>query len=96
MKKAIHLLRFHFSSLVLYAQSKPPVKKTANQNLSFPVCSIIGKILDNRENDFKNIYTWDFMHTIPDDIHGYAIRVLSTPGILLVMILKLKFLRCSG
>ena len=91
MKKRSIFCSFIFSSLCLWAQLKPVVTKTTNQKSSPPVCSIVEKILDNRKNDFKDIYTWDFKHTIPDDIHGYAIPGIEHTWDIIGYDSKLKF-----
>ncbi len=67
MKKLLIFCSFIFSSLSPGAQPKPAVKQTVNQKPPPDVCSVVGKILVNRENDFSNIYTGKVADAIPDE-----------------------------
>jgi hypothetical protein len=65
-----------FISILLTAQTTTVRKTTATSKPVNTVCTVLKKIMDNRHNDFKDIYTWGFMHKILENTHGYAV-----PGI---------------
>jgi hypothetical protein len=66
MKKLAVFCSFIFSSIYAAAQPRPAIKNVPGQTSSPAVCGVVVKILENRANDFRNIYTGTSAHEIFD------------------------------
>jgi len=80
-----------FISILLTAQTTAVKKTTAKPKPVNTVCTVLKKIMDNRQNNFKDIYTWDFQHTIAENIHGYAVQGIEHTWDVIGYDTKLKF-----
>jgi hypothetical protein len=65
-----------FISTLSTAQTTAVKNTAAKPKPVNTVCTVLKKIMDNRHNNFKDIYIWDFTHKISENTHGYAV-----PGI---------------
>jgi hypothetical protein len=75
MKKLFIICSSIFIPFCISAQKTPEIKSTGKTNPVNNFCNTFKKILDNRHNDFKDLYTWGFTHTITD-VNNYAVTAL--------------------